>query len=390
MVAPANVDHGLLPGTLRLRRDLEQRPPVTLLILSVGPASEVKGRGRMRILADFLRSIIAQSTYPDYTVLIIDDGEVSPRTAELLKACGGNYLSCAREAGAALSFSRKVNLTVGCVEEGRGSCVRAETGLCAFAVRAFRVSRATQPIVTAARSRSDTSIDCAVPTGVIESYSASAGSGPVVVTTSTSQQSTGYYFSVPFGYLGAKWASPAVTYLLNASDIDIVRRETLVDAGTAEWNGAGSAFRFTDGGPTSAGFAHDGLNVISWANGLPDGVLAWASSWVSGGIVSECDVQFSNACSSGDGAPGTDTYDIQEIAAHETGHWLRLADQYTPGDSAKVMYGIGGPNQQNKRVLAAGDSAGIDWICPRVGPSLSAIPTRAASSPMSMAVDCTD
>ncbi|MEI6451133.1 MAG: DUF1566 domain-containing protein [Actinomycetes bacterium] len=225
----------------------------------------------------------------------------------------------------------------------------------------------------------DTSIDCIVPTGIIDNYRASAGSGPVVVTTSTGAASNQYGFVVPFGYNGAKWASPAVTYLLNTSGSDSGRRESLVDAGTAEWNGAGSAFRFTDGGATSAGYGVDGLNVISWASGLPEFTLAWAMTYVNTvGIAYEADIQFNNAYAWGDGAPGTATYDIQGIATHEVGHWLRLADQYMPGDSGKVMYGLGGVDQQ-KRILAAGDIAGINWIYPGVGPTPA--PTLTVTAP---------
>jgi len=230
-------------------------------------------------------------------------------------------------------------------------------------------------------SWTDTSINCAVPRYNLDAYNASAGSGPVVVTTSTGAASNRYLFSVPFGYLGAKWASPAVTYFLNTSGIDKALRETLVDAGTAEWNGAGSAFRFTDGGVLpDAGYAPDRLNVISWGWGLPGGVLAQATTYVIGGIVSECDVQFNNAYPWGDGAPGTNTVDIQGTAAHETGHWLRLADQFMPGDSAKVMYCGSEKNQQTKRVLAAGDIAGINWIYP-VSINVTA-PTGSSSYPV--------
>src|SRR5665647_3351928 len=111
-------------------------------------------------------------------------------------------------------------------------------------------------------SWTDTAISCAVPTGIIDNYSASAGSGPVVVTTAAYGEAAPYAFAVPFGYGGSKWASPGLTYLVNTSGIDSVRRETLADAGTSVWNGGGSGFRFTDGGPTSAGFSDDGLNII--------------------------------------------------------------------------------------------------------------------------------
>src|SRR5450756_399566 len=89
---------------------------------------------------------------------------------------------------------------------------------------------------SAIASWSDTAISCDVPTGVIDSYSASAGSGPVVVTTFNGVESNGYDFHTTFGYGGAKWSSPGLTYYVNTSGIDSVLRENLVDAGATVWN----------------------------------------------------------------------------------------------------------------------------------------------------------
>ena len=145
-------------------------------------------------------------------------------------------------------------------------------------------------------SWTDTSINCAVPTAVIDNYSASAGSGPVVVTSSAGEGSNAYDFTVTFGFGGHKWAHAGATYLVNSSGIDSVRRESLVDAGARVWNAAGSGFQFTDGGATLLGKVRDGDNVMSWADGLPDGVIGQASSYYdASGNLSEADVQFSNA-----------------------------------------------------------------------------------------------
>lgn len=220
----------------------------------------------------------------------------------------------------------------------------------------------------------DNRIICVVPTGTIDNYSASAGTGPVVVTDANAVESNAYAFTVTFGYGGAKWANPRVTYYVNPSGIDNALRESLIDAGASVWNAANSGLQFIDGGITAVGFADDGMNVISWANGMPDGVLASSSSYVSGGVISQCDIRFSNAYVWGAGEAGS--RDIQSTGMHEVGHWLKLLDQYMDGDSTKVMYGYGSAGVQ-KRALTAADIAGVQWIYPlkpadTIGPVCSA------------------
>ena len=212
-------------------------------------------------------------------------------------------------------------------------------------------------------SWADTRIQCIVPTDIIKDYAASAGSGPMWVTTSDGRESAPFDFSVPFSYGGEYWSSPRVTYYVNTSGIDSTLRESLVDAGTATWNAAGSGFTFVDRGATSATISQDGKNVISWAWGLPDGVIAQSSSWSRGGYIAEADIRYSNDFAWGDGAPGSNTMDIQSIAMHEVGHWLTLNDLYGPGDTDKVMYGFGS-EEIVKRSLTQGDIDGIKWIYP--------------------------
>ena len=212
-------------------------------------------------------------------------------------------------------------------------------------------------------SWSATRIQCVVPTAIILDYSASAGSGPMWVTTADGRESAPFDFSVPFSYGGEYWASPRVTYYVNTSGIDATLRESLVDAGTATWNAAGSGFTFVDGGATTATIAQDGKNVISWAWGLPDGVIAQSSSWSRSGHIAEADIRYSNDFAWGDGAPGSNTMDVQSIAMHEVGHWLTLNDLYGPGDTDKVMYGFS-HEEIVKRALTEGDIEGIKWIYP--------------------------
>ena len=202
-----------------------------------------------------------------------------------------------------------------------------------------------------------------MPTAVISDEDASAGSGPMWVTSADGSESAPYSFSVPFGFGSEHWMDPHVTYYINTTGIDNALRESLVDAGIAKWNAVGTAFQFIDGGSTTATIATDGKNVISWAWGLPDGVIAQSGNLSLNGLMKEADISFSNAYVWGDGAPGSGTMDIQSIATHETGYWLVLLDLYGPGDTDKVMYGYG-EEESVTRTLSAGDLAGIKWIYP--------------------------
>jgi GT2 family glycosyltransferase len=116
MVPPATAGRGLMEGTYKLQRRLEQRPPVTLAIITGDRVGDVEGRGRIRVLTNFIRDIVDKSTYPDYTILVVDDGNLSAESAEVLEACGGQRISLLREDGDGFSFSAKVNYAVGSIE----------------------------------------------------------------------------------------------------------------------------------------------------------------------------------------------------------------------------------------------------------------------------------
>jgi O-antigen biosynthesis protein len=114
----AAVVEGLLPGTFRLRRSLAHQPPVTLVVLTADPLVEVEGRGRLRLLAHFMRSVAEKSTYPAYRILVVDDGEMSDDTAESLEALHARRVSFVdpRRAVHGFNFARKVNFALGEVE----------------------------------------------------------------------------------------------------------------------------------------------------------------------------------------------------------------------------------------------------------------------------------
>ena len=165
---------------------------------------------------------------------------------------------------------------------------------------------------------------------------------------------------MPFGYAAQKWPTPQTQFLLNSRGVDAARRELLVDAAGTSWTGARSAFQFTDAGPTNVGAAKDGRNVISWSDTIPEGVVAMTTGYMgASGVIQECDIQFNNALTWGDGLVDGTT-DVQSVTLHELGHWLGLLDQYAEADAGKVMYGFNLPGQQ--RELTVADISGIRWI----------------------------
>ena len=230
-----------------------------------------------------------------------------------------------------------------------------------------------QPTIPATvySSWTDTSITCQVPVGVVGGYLASAGSGPVTVTTSGGT-SGGYTLAVPFGYDGRKWAGahPSIPYRVNENTTDCTGEGTAVQAAANTWNYAGANFAFSYAGATTATVASsNSVNEIMWGTCDP-GVIAATYLWndnVTMTIV-ERDIVFNDPDFVWDtsGAPSASQMDVQTIAVHELGHWLCLRDLYGNigdgmNDGGKIMYGFGG-NGTVKRNLATADRDGIRWI----------------------------
>jgi hypothetical protein len=223
-----------------------------------------------------------------------------------------------------------------------------------------------QPLIRAdsVASWTDTQIVCDVPVGIVNDYSASAGSGPVFVTTIGGAQSAGFDITVPFSVKGTEWPASRCFYRMNMG----AGEAALVTAAAQAWNSAGTAFQFVKTGAcntTTIGSGDETQMPVDTYNdmcfaGLPwDGVIASAWPHAKNGRIYECDIVFNtNGIAWGDGSGGS--MDIQTIATHELGHWLSLRDLYG-ADSDKIMFGFGAPGVV-KRSLNAGDLAGIQWI----------------------------
>ncbi|MHC4752127.1 MAG: DNRLRE domain-containing protein, partial [Planctomycetota bacterium] len=232
--------------------------------------------------------------------------------------------------------------------------------------------RSGQPKIEApVVSWSDTQIVCIVPIDTVSGYPASAGSGPVTVTTSNGT-SNGHIFRVTFSYGGMKWVSllgpPLVGYRINENTSDCTGEGAAVQAAANTWNNAGASFGFRyDGTHANTTSSFNFSDEIMWGTTTLPGAIAEATYWSSLGVILECDVVFNDSLSwDTSGSPSSSEYDVQSIGTHELGHWLNLRDLYGDigdgeYDSGKIMYGFGSSGVA-KRDLHADDADGIRWI----------------------------
>jgi hypothetical protein len=236
---------------------------------------------------------------------------------------------------------------------------------------------------SAVSSWSDTEIICTVPTGTINNYAASAGSGPVVITTRFGT-SSGYPFKVTFGHDGRYWGgdSPVVSYYINENTFDCTGEGAAVRAAAETWNRTSGGFQFHYAGAhTSTQPSRNSQNEILWG-ATDSSALAVVYTWLNYPSyeprpspekrqIIECDMVF-NDRNNWSTNPSVSEADVQSIALHEFGHFLCLNDIYGDigdgeYDAAKVMYGYS-DGSTLKRTLHPDDVAGIHWIYPPTSP----------------------
>jgi len=181
-----------------------------------------------------------------------------------------------------------------------------------------------------------------------------------------------------FKYNGIHWPglTPVIDYKINLtndeglSDKQVV---SAVDAAFTEWTNHnpadGKYIRFSYDGTTNletpANPSMDNANTVSFEplNSAYPNAIAVTFYWYSRGTkeLLETDTVFNSDLPwsvSGDSS----SYDLQNIATHEFGHWLLLGDLYSVRDRALTMYGYGSLGEIIKSTLGKGDISGINKI----------------------------
>lgn len=111
----ATVELGQLHGLYRLKWSIGYRPtPVTLLILTDARRRDIPGRGDILLVEHFVDSILAQSTFPNIRIVVVDNHNLPPQTRSKFENLGIAIHSHTFEGP--FNFARKANFSLTKVE----------------------------------------------------------------------------------------------------------------------------------------------------------------------------------------------------------------------------------------------------------------------------------
>ena len=177
--------------------------------------------------------------------------------------------------------------------------------------------------------------------------------------------------------LGAKWQETPVSYVINPTNPDGLSREFITEAiflSAEEWDANTTTELFYDTYTVDYSASWDTVtpdyqNELVFGDYDQDGVIAVCIVWgyfrgASGkGQIVEFDIMFDTDFAWGDAdVLGNMVVDLQNIATHELGHGVGLADLYNDVASEETMYGYSGYGETKKRTLYLGDVVGIQEL----------------------------
>jgi hypothetical protein len=173
-----------------------------------------------------------------------------------------------------------------------------------------------------------------------------------------------------------QWFTANVEYRINATGfpaggVDAVRAafQTWEDVVTAN-------ISFTEGVSTNVTVAeNDGINAIFWLTNWPahldNNILAYTTTWTdpSTGEILDADLQFNGENFNWSTTGETNTFDVQNIAIHEGGNFIGIADN--PNDPDVTMYPSSSLNETKKRTLEQDDIDAVSFLYPLPSVSLN-------------------
>ena len=173
-----------------------------------------------------------------------------------------------------------------------------------------------------------------------------------------------------YGFMkkGLKWRNPPEICRVHPDLVDLV--PGAISLGGDVWDDVTQEYLFSSGYIRTEdanwdGDVPDGRNELSFGNYSEPGVIAVTVVWgyFTGPPdlreILEFDILFDTDYEWGDCDDDPDKMDLQNIATHEFGHGLGLADIYTDGCSDVTMYGYSDYGDVEKRTLEAPDITAI-------------------------------
>ncbi|MDP3026667.1 MAG: matrixin family metalloprotease [Nanoarchaeota archaeon] len=166
--------------------------------------------------------------------------------------------------------------------------------------------------------------------------------------------------------MGVKWNTLSVNYVINPANDDGLSKEfvtSTISTSAETWDDAISKELFNNNYEIdySAQYGVQNYrNAIVFGDYPSDNVIAVTSVWYNRFTkkIVEFDMLFNTRFTWGvDGS--SDKMDLQNIATHELGHSVGLADIYTSACSAVTMYGYSNYGDISKRTLELADVTGL-------------------------------
>ncbi len=157
-----------------------------------------------------------------------------------------------------------------------------------------------------------------------------------------------------FSHSGIRWWSKTVYVKYDSSVPDSWQQSGALYNARKAWNTAGSKFRLY--------YDSSSKNLVKAGySGNTDWLAKTTIYFNIFGYITQAIVEFNRSHPwSTNGA--SNCYDVQNIATHEFGHWLKLNDLYSSSDYYKTMYGFADLGETYKRTLHSDDIAGIKYI----------------------------
>lgn len=177
-----------------------------------------------------------------------------------------------------------------------------------------------------------------------------------------------------YGYIskGAKLvATENLVYNHADSGLSRAAVEAAIANSATEWDNKTSASLF--GPPTYSASANfdsspDGVNELSFGDYPTVGVIAVTRVWgifsgpPSGRYIDQFDILFDTNFGWGDATVDATLMDHQNIATHEIGHGVGLADVYDPPCVDVTMYGYSDNGETKKRTIEPADITGLQSL----------------------------